>query len=286
MIKTTVEADGFEGILFPVSEKKDKVVIVVSGSNGGMSLTKKCAEFYYKNGIAALAVAIFKTKGTQKDLDKVPIEFIESAVKWLKVQGYEKIGIDGTSKGSEIALLSATMFRDLSCVIARVPSYFVSEGLIVCGKSKKPSGTSCWSYHGEEIPFARYNSRKFNILQIILKEKEFQLLTINKEKTVTEDTIIPIEKINGPILFLSSINDKVWPSYESSLYMENRLKEKSFSFPYKHIAFHNISHVMFTEISIIYKLAFKSERQNVTQCAKERKQLADELLNWVSNVWN
>ena len=286
MIKTTVEADGFEGILFPVCEKKDKVVIVVSGSNGGMSLTKKCAEFYYKNGIAALAIAIFKTKGTQKNLDRVPIEFIESAVKWLKIQGYDKIGIDGTSKGSEIALLSATMFRDLTCVIARVPSYFVSEGLIAHGKTKKPSGTSCWSYHGEEIPFAHYNSRKFNILPIILKEKEFHLLTINKEKTVTEDTIIPIEKINGPILFLSSVNDQVWPSYESSLYMEKRLEEKAFSFPYKHIAFHHISHAMLTEISIIYKLGFKSERQNATQCAKERKQLADELLNWVSDVWN
>ena len=45
MIKTTVEADGFEGILFPASKKKDKVVIVVSGSNGGMSLTKSVQSF-------------------------------------------------------------------------------------------------------------------------------------------------------------------------------------------------------------------------------------------------
>lgn len=286
MINTTVEADGFEGILFSAGEKKDKVVIVVSGSNGGMNLTKKCAEFYYKNGIAALAVAIFKTKGTQKNLDRVPIEFIESAIKWLKTQGYEKIGIDGTSKGSELALLSATMFKDLSCVIARVPSYFVSEGLIVHGKSKKPSGTSCWSYKGEEIPFAHYNSRMINLLQIILKEKELHLITINREKTITEDTIIPIEKINGPILFLSSVNDAVWPSYESSLYMEKRLKEKSFSYPYKHVAFLNLSHAMLTEMSIIYKLAFKSERQNAAQCADERKQLVNELLNWIENVWN
>ena len=286
MINTTVYVDGFEGILFPVGEKNGKVVIVISGSNGGMGLTKKCAEFYCKNGIPALAVALFKTKGTQKNLDRVPIEYIESAIKWLKIKGYEKIGIDGTSKGSEIALLSAAMFRDISCVIARVPSYFVSEGLIIQGKSKKPSGTSCWSYNGKEIPFARYNSRKINLIPIILKEKELNLLTINSGKTVTEDTMIPIEKINGPILLLSSINDTVWSSYESSLYMENRLKEKSFSFPYRHIAFHNISHAMITEINIIYKLGFKSERQNATQCAKERKQLADELLNWISNVWN
>ena len=85
---------------------------------------------------------------------------------------------------------------------------------------------------------------------------------------------------------MSSVNDVVWPSYESSLYMEKRLKEKSFSYPYKHLAFPNISHAMFTELSIIYKLAFQSERKNATQCSNERKQLANELLNWIENVWN
>ncbi len=81
MINTTVAVEGFEGILFPVGDRQDRIVIVVSRSNDGMSLTKKCAEFYYKNGIPALGIALFKTKGTQKNLDRVPIEFIESAVK-------------------------------------------------------------------------------------------------------------------------------------------------------------------------------------------------------------
>ena len=117
MIKTTVDIDGFEGILFPADGRKDKVMIVVSGSNGGMRMTKNCAEFYSKNGVPALAVALFKTKGTQKNLDRVPIEYIESAIKWLRDREYERIGIDGTSKGSEIALLSATMFSELSCVM-------------------------------------------------------------------------------------------------------------------------------------------------------------------------
>ncbi|MBQ8597467.1 MAG: hypothetical protein IJ029_01610, partial [Lachnospiraceae bacterium] len=66
MVQTTVAVEGFEGILFPAEGRKDKVMIVVSGSNGGMRMTKQCAEFYSKNGIPALAVALFKTKGTQK----------------------------------------------------------------------------------------------------------------------------------------------------------------------------------------------------------------------------
>ena len=285
MVQTTVAVEGFEGILFPAEGRKDKVMIVVSGSNGGMRMTKQCAEFYSKNGIPALAVALFKTKGTQKNLDRVPIEYIENAIKWLKERGYKRIGIDGTSKGSEIALLSASMFQDLSCVIARVPSHFVSEGLIAQGKSKKPSGTSCWSYKGEEIPFAPYNAREFNVPKILLKEKEMHLITVNREKTVTEETLIPIEKIKAPVLILSAVNDTVWPSYESGLYMENHLKMVGFPYKYKHVAFETMSHAMVTEINLIYRLAFKTERRNKKKCAEERGRLKRELLDWVERTW-
>lgn len=285
MLQTTVAVEGFEGILFPAEGRKDKVMIVVSGSNGGMRMTKQCAEFYSKNGIPALAVALFKTKGTQKNLDRVPIEYIENAIKWLKERGYKRIGIDGTSKGSEIALLSASMFQDLSCVIARVSSHFVSEGLIAQGKSKKPSGTSCWSYRGKEIPFAPYNAREFNVPKILLKEKEMHLITVNREKTVTEETLIPIEKIKAPVLILSAVNDTVWPSYESGLYMENYLKMVGFPYKYKHVVFETMSHAMVTEINLIYRLAFKTERRNKEKCAEEREHLKRELLDWVERTW-
>ena len=50
MIKTTVTDNGFEGILLEGNGSKDKVMIVMSGSNGGIKLTKQAAEFYHKNG--------------------------------------------------------------------------------------------------------------------------------------------------------------------------------------------------------------------------------------------
>ena len=158
MIKTTVTDNGFEGILLEGNGSKDKVMIVMSGSNGGIKLTKQAAEFYHKNGIPALALALFATKGTQPYLDKVPVEYVESAIQWLQKQGYKQIGIDGMSKGSEMALVAASMFSDISCVIVRVPSYFVSEGLIGSGKKKAPSGTSCWSYKGQELVYLTYST--------------------------------------------------------------------------------------------------------------------------------
>ena len=108
--KANVRTEGFEGILYPGNGRKDKVLIVMSGSNGGMKLTRQAAEFYQKNGFPALALALFKTKQTPKDLSRVPVEYVENAIAWLKKQGYERIGIDGMSKGSEMALVAASMF--------------------------------------------------------------------------------------------------------------------------------------------------------------------------------
>ena len=284
-IETSVKNEGFEGILYPGSGRKDKVLIVMSGSNGGMSLTRQEAEFYHRNGIPALALALFRTKQTPKDLSRVPVEYAENALKWLKSQGYEKTGIDGTSKGSEMALLAASMFPDISCVIARVPSHFVSEGLTVKGKSKAPSGTSCWSYRGEELPYAPYRSRTFNMLKMLWKEKELHILTFNKDKDVSEENLIPVEKIKAPVLLLSSKHDEVWPSFESASYIENKLTESGFTYPHKHIAYEHMSHAAITELSGIYKMAFKSERRHPEECRADREAMKKELLKWVNEVW-
>ena len=104
-INADVRTEGLEGILYPGNGRKDKILIVMSGSNGGMKLTRQAAEFYHANGIPALALALFKTKQTQQDLSRVPVEYVENAIAWLKQQGYDRIGVDGMSKGSEMALI-------------------------------------------------------------------------------------------------------------------------------------------------------------------------------------
>ncbi|MBR6149347.1 MAG: hypothetical protein IKQ44_13460 [Lachnospiraceae bacterium] len=285
MIHTSVEKEGFEGILFPGNGRKDKIVIVMSGSNGGMSMAKNEAKFYHSNGIAAMALALFRTKQTPKQLVSVPVEFVEKAIAYLKEMGYQKIGIDGASKGSEMALIAGSMFDEISCVIARVPSYFVSEGLSGKGKNRGPSNTSCWSYKGKDLAYAPYRSRTINVLDILKQEKELKLLNINKDKDVTPETIIPVEKIKGPVLLISSKHDEVWPSYESAKFIEDKLKSVSFEYEYKHVAFENMSHAAIAHLPWIYKLAFKSERNHPRECEKDREMMKRQLISWINDVW-
>ena len=221
--------EGFEAILYPGNGRKDKVMIVMSGSNGGMKLTKQEAEFYHRNGIPSLALALFKTKQTPKELSRVPLS------------------------GS--------------------------------GKNKAPSGTSCWSYRGRELPYAPYRSRTFNILQMFMREKEMHIITFNRDKDITPETLIPIENIKAPILMLSSKHDEVWPSYESAVYMEKKLTEIGFPYTHKHIAYEHMSHAVLTRLPWIYKMAFKSERRHLKECAKDRDALKNELLDWVNADW-
>ena len=144
-----ISEQGFEGHFYDAGER-DKAVITFSGSEGGSSASDTMAWYYKQHGISALGVALFSGKETGENLDRVPLEYVENAIAWLKEQGFEKIAVDGISKGSEYALLAASRFDDISCVIARVPSWFVSEGMI---GHNGPSGTSCWSYRGEELGY-------------------------------------------------------------------------------------------------------------------------------------
>lgn len=104
-------------VLYPVAGRKDKVVITLSGSEGGLEHAEKLAKYLQDNGIPALALGYFKTKHSVRSLNKIELENIKAAIDWLTSLGYEKIGIEGCSKGAEYAAAAAIAFHELNCVI-------------------------------------------------------------------------------------------------------------------------------------------------------------------------
>ena len=118
-----------------------------------------------------------------------------------------------------------------------------------------------------------------------MREKEMHIITFNRDKDITPETIIPIENIQAPILMLSSKHDEVWPSYESATLMEKKLTKIGFPYPHKHIAYEHMSHALLTRLPWIYRIAFKSERQHPEGCRRDREALAKELLDWVDKAW-
>ncbi len=269
-----------DAIYYPV-ENNQKAMIVVSGSEGGLKYATICAQFLQSHGIAALAVGYFDTEHSPKYLSKIPIETIQEAMIFLQDKGYQKIGIQGISKGAEYALAAAIEYEEISCVILKTPSWFYSEGL----KNKKGSSTSCWSYRGKELSYTPYKDKNMHALKQILRHKEFNILESNMNKTINPDSIIEVENIHGPILIFSTKADTVWPSYESGTKLVKRLEAHRFVYAYKHIAFDYMSHIMIENVNPKIKRFFKSERQHPEECALERKMMSDEMIHWIKEVW-
>lgn len=285
MEQTTVLQEGFDGVLFPVDNQKGKVMIVFTGSDGGLKTAKQLAAYYQNNGIPALALGYFRTKHTGKNLSHIPLEYIEKAIAWLKAKGYEKTGIDSLSKGTEYAMCAAIKFSDISCLILRAPSYYVSEGL----RNGQPSGISCWCFRNKELPYTAYRSRKINKLMLVLKSKEFFLLEINTGKEIQPASVIPVEKIHAPILIISTKADTIWPSAESGKVLAERLKTHNHPYAFRHVCFKHLSHMLVPiphkSTLVLMKLMFQSEKNYPEQCHAERDALVKEISNWISNVW-
>ena len=275
----TIAENGFEGHFYDAGEK-DKVVITFSGSDGGSTASDAMAWTYRQHGISALGVTLFAGKDTGKNLDLVPLEYVENAIAWLKGQGYERIAVDGISKGSEYALLAAATFEDIGCVVARVPSYFVSEGMI--GK-KGPSGTSSWSWRGEELSYTPYKIREFHVMKQLLTHKEFNILAYNEGKDVTPESVIPMERIQGPVLLLSTEADTVWPSARQAAYIVDYLAARDFPYEVKSLTYENVSHfaIPMRQNAWLLKLMFRSEREYPTECAAQRADLTAQAIAFV-----
>jgi len=79
----TIAEQGFEGHYYDAGER-EKVVITFSGSEGGSSASDTMAWYYKQNGISALGVTLFAGEETGENLDRVPLEYVENAVAWLK----------------------------------------------------------------------------------------------------------------------------------------------------------------------------------------------------------
>ncbi|WP_102269422.1 acyl-CoA thioester hydrolase/BAAT C-terminal domain-containing protein [Massilicoli timonensis] len=277
----TVTLRKADGVLYPVKDRKDKVMIVLSGSEGGLAHAKKLAKYLQTNGIPALALGYFKTANSVKSLSKIELENIKEAIDWLKQMGYKKIGIEGYSKGAEYAAAAAIAFHELSCVILKTPSWFYSEGM----NRKTPSKTSCWSYKGRELPYTPYKTRKLPIIKEIIKNREYNILAINMNKKINPDSIISIEKIKAPILMFSTKMDTIWPSKESCEKLEERLISYNFFYPYKHICFEYMSHMMLEDCEDSIKYFIKSEKRYPKECARERTMMGQECIRWIEEVW-
>jgi dienelactone hydrolase/uncharacterized protein (DUF2141 family) len=237
--KVDLRENGLYGELYvPASDKPVPAIIVLGGSEGGVMTASQVGVGFAKHGYAVLALAYFQEEGLPKTLEGVPLEYFDKGVEWLKKQkgiDANHIGVIGGSRGSEAALLLGSRRKDITAVAAFAPSNYVWQGL----GSNPMAAAAAWTLAGKAIPFVTPDGAAY-------RPDNMKLMFTNAiDKKPAADTEIAVEKINGPILFISGKADALWPSADMSNRAVARLKAKGFKHKVENWQYDGAGHLVF-----------------------------------------
>ena len=223
----------------PSIEARYPAVLLLGGSGGGFSsCAETLADLLARRGLVVMHLAYFGVEGLPADLERIPLEYLDNALTWLRLQPYvdpQRLGVAGGSKGGELALLYASMRPDLRAVAALVPS-----GIVFQSTARGFPDSSSWSYHGRELPFVRYGKVESPPNVAEYYRAGVRQATAQQLAAAT----IPVERIRGPILLLSAKADTLWPSSELAEGVVARLRGKAFGFAVEHVAYEDAGHLI------------------------------------------
>ena len=239
--KISVTAGGLVADVYaPVGAKgRLPAVIVLGGSEGGMGAgAARDARLVAEHGYVTMQLAYFDAPGLPKELGLIPLEYFKTAIDWLRAQPNvdpDRIGIEGTSIGGETVLVVAAHYPQIKAVVAAVPSSVVWPGI---SRVVQPP-PSTFTLAGQPLPYLPYGwTGSFKGVYDLYAEG---LKGVDKHP----DAVIPVERINGPVMLICGKNDSLWPSCPMSEQVVARLKAKGFRHPVEFLAYSDAGHAVF-----------------------------------------
>lgn len=220
---------------FPPGSERRPAMIVLGGSVGGIPAPGAYSSGLASRGYVVLGLAYFNAEGLAPQLRNFPLEYFDTAIAWLKAQPTvdpARIGVLGGSRGGELALLLGSIYPAFRVVVASVPSNVVWPGM------GDDSETPAWTLNGK--PFNQVPGH-FIPSDSLLPGRDRFLRRMQSREAVARAEI-QVERINGPVLLFSALDDQVWPSDIFALRVVERLKARGFKHPVEHYAYENAGH--------------------------------------------
>ncbi|RYY54831.1 MAG: hypothetical protein EOO09_12940 [Chitinophagaceae bacterium] len=211
------------------------LLVGLGGSEGGNAWSsdywKPTRDSFLADGYAFLALGYFGSKGTPAILDRIAIDQVHAAIleaaKNPLVDG-SRIAIIGGSRGGDLALLLGSYYTDITCVVAIVPSHVTFPG------HTSHFTSPAWTFGGKDLPFVPVNEAAVPFLKKQDLRGAFSAMLL--DSVAEKSAMIPVEKINGPVLLLSATEDRICPSTPMCEKMSTRLTQYKFPFHTEHHA--------------------------------------------------
>jgi dienelactone hydrolase len=237
-------------LFIPPGRGPHPVVIVLSGSGGGFDLDK--AAVLSRHGFATLALAYFGMAPLPTWLHRIPLEYFEAALTWLRAQTEvdpQRTGILAVSRGAELALLLGSTFPQIHAVVAYAPS---SVAWAASGRDKASGELiPCWTWRGKPVPFAPLPLRGFiwrSAFPVVALKRPVMFRNLFRaglrNRQAVEGAAIPVENIRGPLLLISGGDDHLWPAAEMSEAIAARLKRHGSTHAAEQLHFEQAGHML------------------------------------------
>jgi dienelactone hydrolase len=190
------------------------VVIVLGGSEGGYESSAYEARLLAAHGFAVLAQAYFRAPGLNEELASIPVERVQRAIEWLRHRpdiSAERVAIIGSSRGTELALLSAGLNPGVRAVIVYGTSVTTGGGLTSGGE---PHREAAWTLGGQPLPVMQISPSPEALAQFSSPDPVRLRLLFEpglSDVQAVERAAIPVENIRADVLIISGTDDQMGP---------------------------------------------------------------------------
>jgi dienelactone hydrolase len=232
--------------------KKAPVVVVLSGSEGGLEYADWLGPKLASRGYAVFGLAYFdpegKIAGVPTELNHIPVERLEQARAWLKTRreaDIARFAVVGASRGGEFALVLGTAYRWIDAVVAFTPSDVVWQGF---RRGASDGVGSAWSRGGVDLPYIANPYLRDAIAQGGQPGERIYVAP-SLERSLAEATPqqlaaarIPIETSEADLLILGGADDRTGDSGDAALRMGDTLRAASYRHSWRVKSFANAGH--------------------------------------------
>lgn len=249
LVLDITEPDMVGKLFFPKGSAPAPGILVLGGGEGGLASPMTCAALLASHGYPSLALAYFRFEDLPQKLREIPLEYFEKAIQWLKGHAAcnGQIVVYGRSKGAELSLLLGARYHEISGVIASSPSSVVCVGDIQRDESGRYVTYSSWSVDGHPIPHVPWSdglcSEAEHCLNHGLRMDHVHRTALLQAGDLKEYEI-PVERIHGPVLLISSRDDHWWPATLHCERIKQRLREHGSSYECVHLDYPDAGHVI------------------------------------------
>ena len=285
-----IESDGYNGAWYPASAESKRAFILMLGDSAEDRMARIGAKWLNQQGIHVMAMSPDKRDYGHHNY---PLERFGKAIKFMKAQGCEKIGVVGASTTGMMALLAASYYSELSLTIAISPPDFVMEGFYRDGKdgaTERPGDNeSSVSWQNEPLPYLPYAYRHPEYWKKIQEESKAggdKVASRNmfdeseKKHPIREEERIKVENIHGKLVFIGAEDDVLWDTCRYIRRMEARLAGRPHDCTYESWLYEYGTHFTFPESmlkmmlpvgsGLLVSFMFKAGKEHPKECRETR----------------